>query len=163
MRTRTFLLLLICFFIKSAIAQKAINAQPDTTNLYSIALKLSLERLKDIPMPQDDYDWRKKIINVELDTYSSKKLPTSQKEYKINYLSKGDLLKKTKNGNTLYTFVIEPLTVENNLLIIRIIKYQVKALNKKLLYGNIGGTVSKFKYNCQKENFEISQVSLVDQ
>jgi hypothetical protein len=135
----------------SGIIQNGLGQQKESINIYSESLNLHLKNLKAVNALKGN------TVYIERDEISTVGLPEEINDVRIICLSRKEVRMKTKNGGGINLIVIKPVKVELKTLEVVLIDFYVSSKGKNFFYGNGGGSVIKFKYNCETEEFEYSE------
>lgn len=95
-------------------------------------------------------------VYVEKNEHTTESLPASVSGMEITYLTKTEILDKTRNGRRIFLLVIRPVEVKSEYLKISVIDFSVTSRKKTLKYANGGGSVFEFRYNCDRGVFELT-------
>lgn len=152
--------LFFSFFADNALAQN-IAASQDEDNLYAVALSACVK--KEFEEYGNIASSGRTFFNriVEYDLHLTEKLPTQFGDFKIEYLTGGELLERyKKTRQKLSVFKMFPMRNEGAILKINLSHYYASVSKKRFLYELEGGCQTEFKYDSPKEKFVLSKVEL---
>lgn len=142
---------LFLLFLMLGIIQNGLGQQKEPINIYSESLNWHLKNLKAINAIKCN------TVYIEKDEISTVGLPEEINNVQIICLSREEVRTKTKNGVGINIIVIKPVKVKLKTLEVVLIDFYVTSKGKNFFYGNGGGSVIEFKYNCETEEFEYSE------
>ncbi len=154
------ILLFLGVLADNALSQTKAASQNED-NLYAVALSACVK--KEFEEYGDIASSGRTFFNriVEYDLHLTEKLPTQFGDFKIEYLTGGELLERyKKTRQRLSVFKMFPMRNEGAILKINFSHYYVSVSKKKFLYALEGGCQTEFKYDSQKEKFVLSKVEL---
>lgn len=158
--------LVILFYAFSLFAQKS-GTPAKTDNLYSLALFASVVEMEKAWGNIDDSDNGSRIrtdyhqMFVEKDPEITESLPTHLGDYHFEYLDNRDQIDRYKKLRKEYSILrIRPLQSEGIRLKIQVSVSYFKYKKGKLIFEVSDWSDVDFRYDCEKQKYVVSGVTL---
>ncbi len=164
--TRVLMFALMCF-VSSPISVSQNKGHADETNLYSVALFSSIEKMdadwgylsggsSETQIPIDYHH-----MIVQKDPEITDKLPAKKGEYNVEYLDDREIFAKQKGvKKSIAILKIFPMVNVGDALKINVTVYWVSMEKGKHMYGLSDWSEVTFRYDCDKKEFIVSNIKL---
>src|SRR5882724_1823410 len=156
-KRKLFFFALCILFHSHAFSEKrtVADSSVDSSSIYYKSLKLHLDyvekHLTGGRLPVAGY-WN---INLEIPSQLAGQLPDHLGHFKITYLNKKEIRAKIKRHRSLYLICMSPMVVADGLQIVGVGDFSITSRRRQIWYDNSGGTTAKFRYDNNKESFEL--------